>query len=233
MPSNSFYPSNEVELILWLKSYAAKLPEYGALCGLSNEEISNSLKDTQYQLWLYEHLYPAKRQDLKALDSFKIQMLKGELANIPTAHPEPSSFPPPPPIPAPGIEKRRFSEIARLKTSLSYNDLVGQNLGIIATVTKTDHPFPEYTLTEELGPNGYRICIFFKKYRHNGIYIESRINGGEWAFLAVHTVQPFLDERPISQGLSYEVREYRLRWWDKSVAHGEWSAIQKIAVGTV
>ena len=58
------------------------------------------------------------------------------------------------------------------------------------------------------------------------------INGGEWTFLAVHTVQPFLDERPISQGLSYEVREYRLRWWDKSVAHGEWSAIQKIAVGT-
>lgn len=40
-----------------------------------------------------------------------------------------------------------------------------------------------------------------------------------------------LDERPLAPGNTHETREYRLRWWDKSVAYGEWTGIQRAVLG--
>jgi hypothetical protein len=78
---------------------------------------------------------------------------------------------------------------------------------------------------------GPRVRIDFKKYGHDGIWIEFRINNGEWAFLVIDTVKLYYDERPLVPGNAHETREYRLRWWDKSEPHGEWSAVQKAVVG--
>jgi hypothetical protein len=114
-----------------------------------------------------------------------------------------------------------------------YNETIGHNLGIIGNSAATiDHPIPEYNLSVELGSAGVsQVRIDFKKYGHDGIWIESRINGGDWAFLAIDTVKPYLDQRPISPGNQHETREYRLRWWDKSQPNGEWSTVQKAVLG--
>jgi hypothetical protein len=93
-------------------------------------------------------------------------------------------------------------------------------MGVIATGNTIDHPVPEFTVNVEMGATGSRVRIDFKKYGHDGIWIESRTNGSEWAFLAIDTVKPYLDERPLAEGNSHETREYRLRWWDKSQPHG-------------
>ena len=63
-----------------------------------------------------------------------------------------------------------------------------------------------------------KMRIDFKKYGHDGIWIESRINGGNWPILAIDTVKPYLDERPLAPGNTHETREYRLRWWDTKVS---------------
>ncbi len=61
--------------------------------------------------------------------------------------PQPTLFPDPPPTPAPGIQKRLFSQIARIKADAHYNDVTGHGLGIVATSTtkveanvKISHP---------------------------------------------------------------------------------------------
>ena len=131
----------------------------------------------------------------------------------------------------PGIKKRLFNQIARIKASPNYTEVIGHDLGIIAKANTVEHLIPESTVTVELGATGNRVRIDFKKYGHDGIWIESRINVGDWAFLAIDTVKPYLDERPLAVGNSHETREYRLRWWDKSVAHGEWSAVQQVVLG--
>jgi len=100
-------------------------------------------------------------------------------------------------------------------------------LGIIAIPNTVEHLIPDYSLTVELGEDTPIVRIDFNKYGHDGIYIESRINNGEWAFLDIDTVTPYLDARPLVPGNNYETREYRLRWWDKSVANGEWAPIKK------
>lgn len=230
MATNSFYPKNETLKINWLKNYAAKLPEYGVRCDISGDDITSSLKDTTYQLWLLEQLHPAKLSDLKAVETFVTQLLTDNSSAV-SGHPEASSFTPPPPMPLPGIEQRLFSVCARIKASLHYNEDVGRKLDIVSTVTKIDHPIPEFTACEELGVVHNRIRLDFKKHRHDGVHIESNINGGDFAFLAISTVKPYLDECPLADGNTHEVREYRMRWWDKNVAHGEWSAIQRVALG--
>jgi len=75
------------------------------------------------------------------------------------------------------------------------------------------------------------VRIDFKKYGHNGVWIETRTNGGDWTFLAIDTVKPYLDERLLAAGNSHETREFRMRWWAKSQAHGEWSGMHRAVLG--
>jgi hypothetical protein len=147
------------------------------------------------------------------------------------SYPQPTTFPPPPLMSVPGIQKRLFSQIARIKVSLNYTETIGHDLGIIAATNSVEHPVPEYTITVELGATGSRVRMDFKKYGYDGIWIESRINGGDSAFLAIDTVKPYYDERPLAPGNTQETREYHLRWWYKSEVHGEWSAVQKVVLG--
>ena len=42
--------------------------------------------------------------------------------------------------------------------------------------------------------------------------------------------KPHYDTRPLLDPNLPEVREYRLRWWDKGLPNGEFSPVQKIVV---
>ena len=230
MSSHSFFPTTEAGQVVWLTNYALKLPIHGPVCGIGEEEIANTLKDIRYYIWMLQHLNPVVHHYAKETTAHKVHMINGggnETASLPQA----PFFPDPPPIPAPGIQKRLFAQIIRLKASAGFNDAIGKDLGVIGTGTTIEHPMPEFTATVELGMTGLRVRLDFKKYGHDGIWIECRINGGEWDFLAVDTVKPYLDERPLAPGNTHETREYRMRWWDKSAPHGEWSAVQKAVLG--
>ena len=230
MSGGTFFPNTEAEQVVWLSHYALKIPLHGPTCRISDAEIQSTLKDIAYWVWMLQHWHPATQHDAKESTAHKLRMISGSGTGS-ISHPQPTVFPDPPPIPEPGIQKRLFSQIARIKAALEFDGSIGHDLGIIATTNTTDHPVPEFTLTVEMGATGPRVRLDFKKYGHDGIWIETRTNGGEWTFLAIDTVKPYYDERPLTPGNTHETREYRLRWWDKSEPHGEWSAVQKAVVG--
>jgi len=230
MSNNSFFPASEDAQLVWLSHYALKLPMMGPLCSLSNDEITATLKDLMYYVWMLQTWHPATRRDAIGATSHKQLMVSGAgTENV--FHPQPTLFPDAPQAPAPGIQKRLFAQIARIKTCLSYTDIIGQDLGIMAVSSSVQHLVPEFTLSVEQGAMGSQVRVDFKKYGHDGIWIESRINGGEWKFLAVSTIKPYFDTSALLAGNSHETREYRLRWWDKSVAQGEWSAVLGVVLG--
>ena len=230
MSTLGFFPTTESGQLVWLTHYSLKLPVNGPLCGISAEEITQTQADLLYYIWMLQEWHPASQRDAKEATAYKQLMIKGNGSGS-IEYPKPTVFPNPPAAPAPGIQKRLFSQIARIKASLNYNEAIGKDLGIIAIPDTVDHPVPEYWLTVELGLEMPQVRIDFNKYGHDGIWIESRINGGEWAFLAIDTVKPYLDERPLAPGNTHETREYRMRWWEKSEAHGEWTGIQKAVLG--
>lgn len=230
MSSNSFFPASEDAQLVWLSHYALKLPAYGAQCGVTTDELTATQKDLSYYIWMLQSWHPATRRDAVGATSYKQLMVSGA-GNDSVSHPQPTLFPDAPPATTPGIQKRLFAQIARIKTNINYTDIIGQDLGIIGISSTVEYLIPEFTATVEQGATGSQVRIDFIKHGHDGIWIESRINGGEWTFLAVSTVKPYLDMSPLAAGNNHETREYRLRWWDKSVAHGEWSAVQGVVLG--
>ena len=72
--------------------------------------------------------------------------------------------------------------------------------------------------------------INFHKNGHMGVWIET-LTGGAWVFLAIDTEIPYLDDRPLAVAGAPEVRKYRLRYWDKGIANGDWSDVATITVG--
>jgi hypothetical protein len=170
--------------------------------------------------------------DAKEGTAHKQLILNGS-CNEPVPYPQPTLFSNPPPASVPGIQKRLFSQIARIKASLNYTEAIGKDLGIIGTPATAEHPIPEYSLSEELGANGPCVRIDFNKYRHEGIWIESRTNGGEWDFLGVDTIKPYL-ENDHSHPVTRTKRENTVSAGGikvSRVAHGEWTGIQKAVLG--
>ena len=133
-------------------------------------------------------------------------------------------------MPLPGILTRAFAQIAGIKSRLDFNDYIGTELGIIGSGVTTEHPWPEFSLNYEHGPEMRRVSIHFTKYGPDGGWIESRINTGEWVALGADNSKPHYDTRPLIDPALPEVREYRLRWRDKGEPNGEFSPIQKIVV---
>jgi hypothetical protein len=230
MSNSSYFPTTEAEQIIWLSNYTAKLPIHAADCGISETEVTKTLADLAYYIWVLQHWHPAVLRDAREATAFKTLIVNGNSSDT-VSHPQTSTFPEPPPTPAPGIQKRLFNQILRLKAGANYNEAVGHDMGVIATGNPVDRPVPEFTISVVMGETGSVVRLDFKKYGHDGIWIESRTNGSEWAFLAIDTVKPYLDKRPLAAGNIHETREYRMRWWDKSEAHGEWSVMQKAVLG--
>ena len=63
-----------------------------------------------------------------------------------------------------------------------------------------------------------------------GVVIESRRNGGAWEMLGIDTTSPYMDERPLLNPTAPEVREYRMRFWDKGTPNGDWTDVAKVTV---
>ena len=72
--------------------------------------------------------------------------------------------------------------------------------------------------------------LTFYKYNHMGVYIEGRRGTGAWEFLAIDTESPYEDERPLLVAGAPEVREYRMRFWDKGTPNGDWTDVVKVTV---
>ena len=96
----------------------------------------------------------------------------------------------------------------------------------------TSHPVPGLSLTVEQGGGCQCVRMVFRKYTHQGIYGESRRGGpnAPWEFLCIDTESPYEDERPLLVPGQPEVREYRVRYWDKGTPNGDWTDVVKVTV---
>ncbi len=230
MPFNAYFPSTHDQQIVWLSHYQLKLPINGPVCGISDQEINDTQTDLTYYIWILQHWHPSVQRDAKESTAYKALILSGSGTET-INYPLPTVFSNAPPAPTPGIHKRLLSQVSRIKVSIKYTDAIGHDLGIIASANTTEHLVPVPNVLVELGTSGQRGSIYFNKYGHDGVWIESRTNGGDWVFLAIATLTHYYDESPLAAGNVHETRDYRLRWWDKSVAHGEWSSVQTVLIG--
>ncbi len=230
MANQPYFPSSEAERIVWLSNFRTKLPLHATTLGIATTEVTATIADIDFYVWLLQTWNPAVQNDALEATAYKVLIGTGSgtvLVPLPTA----AVFTQPPAVRLPGVLPRLFMLVQRIKLSTGYNEAIGQDLDIIGSQDSSTHPVPEFTAISERGSHTERAKISFTKYGHDGVAIEGRINNGAWSALGIAMLKPWYDERELLVNEVAEIREYRLRWWDKGEAHGDYSPIQKVTVG--
>ena len=229
MSNQGYFPTNEAERSVWLAHFRTKLPVHCVELGFSLDDINSTLADIDFYIWLVQSWNPAVQKNAVEASAFKALIGTGSGSEL-VALPVHVVFDPEPLPVLPGVLTRLFNLIQRIKMAATYNLVVGKDLGIIGTQSTADSDVPDFTVTTERGPTIERVKLNFTKYNHGGVIVESRRNGGPWEVLGFAVTKPWYDDRALLVDTAPEVREYRLRWWDKGDANGEYTAVQKVTV---
>ena len=230
MSAKPYFPRIEAAQIPWFGNLKLKITNPTNLSALGITTTEAGLVSSTCTLFIYllETYLPAVRTYGESWTALVGQLRKGVLGSLVTL-PSPPSWSPPTGsgTPTAGALTVLFDMIARWKTAPGYDDSIGQDLGIIGASIEPSTAAPE--LSVSTSPDG--ITLRFLKHGHMGIHLESRRQGAEtWAFLAIDTDSPYLDNRPpLTPGQS-EWREYRARYWDGTPV-GDWSGAVRANVG--
>ena len=232
MKRQTYYPSRIVDQIPWLENFRTKLGTYVILLGILPAKADAAVASCRYTIYVLSQWLAAARVFSPAATESVDMLLSGEGASamvLPTFTA--------PTLPAgvaavpPGVLTRLFDLIAEIKASDAYTNAIGLDLGIVAPEDAASHPAPGMKLKVEQGAGSECVKISFVKYGHMGVYIESRRGpNAAWEFLGIDTESPYMDERPLLVATTPEVREYRVRFWDKGTPNGDWCDVGRVTV---
>ena len=235
MITQRYYPSRINDQIPWLTNFATKLPGYETTLNLPPAHVDACVASCKFLVCVLGDWLTAVR-DFGPTATSAIDLLVSGTGPDPVVLPVFTA----PALPAgvasvpPGALNRLFDLVQLIKNSPGYTDLIGNDLNIIGATTSgtaAGQTAPDAKLTLVQGPAGKAVQINFVKHGHMGVYIECQRGTGAFEFVAIDTEVPYLDARPLLVAGTPEVRQYRLRYWDKGLANGDWSATVTITVG--
>lgn len=230
MKRQVYYPSRIGDQVNWLDNYASKLPIHGPTLGVAAPDITASVNDAKYSNYVLGTWLAAVRAFSPSTTDAVDDVLTGGGTSaivLPTFTA--------PALPAgvtatlPGTLNRIFALIAKMKLASTMTEAIATDLGIIGA-EESEKPTPKFSAEPEQGASCQCVRLRFAKYGHMGVYIESRRGTGTWEFLAIDTESPYEDERALLVAGQPEVREYRLRFWDKGTPNGDWTDVVKVTV---
>jgi hypothetical protein len=230
MKRTNYYPSRIGDQVNWLDNFSVKLPVHATGLALADPEVTAAVADAKWGKYVLGSWLTAVRNFSPSTTDAVDDVLTGEGGTVivlPTFAA--------PALPAgvtaqlPGTLTRIFALIASMKLSSGYTEAIGTDLGIVGSEA-TEKPLPKFSAETEQGAGCQCVHLRFAKYGHMGVYIESRRGAGTWEFLAIDTESPYEDERPLLVAGQPEVREYRMRFWDKGTPNGDWTDVVRVTV---
>ena len=231
MKRQDYYPTRIAAQATWLDNYATKLASHASALGLVAAEVTASVNDARYARYVLGSWLSAVRAFTPSTTDAVDDVLTGTGTTAMVLPVFTSPLLPEGVTPAlPGTLTRIFALVAKLKLAPGYTEAIGTDLGVVGTPS-ADKQMPKFLTELVQGATCQCVKITFYKYGHMGVYIESRRGStGTWEFLAIDTESPYLDERPLATAGAPEVREYRLRFWDKGTPNGDWTPHTKLTV---
>ncbi|MCX6898213.1 MAG: hypothetical protein NT105_05885 [Verrucomicrobia bacterium] len=233
MRRQTYYPSRIANQILWLGNFRNKLPGYETVLGLPSAHVDACVASCNYTIYALGEWLTAVRDFGPAATEAVDLLLAGSgpdavvlpVFTVPTLPTGVASVPP-------GALNRLFDLVAIIKAAPGYTEAIGQDLGIVGPASNefVDQAMPAFKLQIVPGPVCQAVKIVFKKFGHEGVWIECQRGNGEWQFVAVDSESPYLDERPLLVAGAPEVRKFRLRFWDKGTPNGNWTDVASVTV---
>jgi len=224
-----WYPSRIADQITWHGNYADKVTNYAVnFLGFTADDAAAAVADSRWILYVLGLWLADLRAFSLSATEYVEAALTGTAGTLPvfTVPDLPDGTAP---CPA-GCLTRTFAFVQRMKDAPGWTPTMGQDLRVIGAENTADHPAPKFSLNVGQGADCQCVAIPFTKYTHEGVVIQSRRGTGDWETIATTTARSFTDERALLVAGQPEVREYRLRYWDKGIANGPWSEVQKATV---
>lgn len=242
MKRQNYFPSRIADQVNWLENFGNKITIHGASVGLDAPTVAAARNDALWGHYVLGTWLTAVRafapSTTEAVDialngtgGAGVELPTFTAPDLPAA--DPTATPPVAAVtPAlPGLLTRIFTLIALIKNNPGYTEAIGQDLRVIGPEDTTVIPVPKFLSQLLQGSGSQTVNLTFYKYGHMGVYIESKRGAaGAWEFLAIDTESPYTDERPLLTAGQPEVREYRMRYWDKGTPNGDWTDVQKVTV---
>jgi hypothetical protein len=123
--------------------------------------------------------------------------------------------------------------IAAIKTNPGYTDSIGASLGIIGPADLFDPNTYQAEIRGLVLSAPSQVTVSFGKAKGNidGVNVYARKQGNpEWKFLARDTQSPYVDNTPLEQAGTPEIREYRVRGVVDDVEIGDYSVTLQVTV---
>ena len=230
--SKKFYlPGGDTERVRWLNNFSAKLPGYSDTLGITDEELDSVKKDAAVFAYVVQLVEASKRekQERTAYKNLLRNGPEGVQLNRIVAPGQPA--PAPEPVP-PGIFVRTGRLVNRIKNHPSYNESIGQDLGIIGAETVEDDIALQPSLKISLKA-GYPV-ISWKKGASDGIqlYVD-RMDGKGFVFLATDMRSPYVDKARLPDGVESARWEYKAIYIQDDESIGKFSDVASVTVGAV
>jgi hypothetical protein len=130
-------PGSDVEKGMWMGNFSLKIGTYAAQVGVTAAEVTSIQKDAAYFQYVMS-LLEVHKQTLNNITSYKNQLKKAIAQQHIGALPSLPAMPAAPPAVSEGIFDRISKLVKRIKASASYNEAMGQDLGIIAPTQVID-----------------------------------------------------------------------------------------------
>ena len=223
--------TNVLEQIEFTGNFGDNFGPHAEKAGFPPEEIASNSVDCNYSVFILKRNEELKKHSSE-MAAYTKHMLLGS-SNLEQTLPDTTLVTDAPEAPPAGIQLRINKRIKHLKSSPSYDkDVAGLVLRLNPQPrVKTERLNPILNLASEHGRNNQpEVTVAYKLCGHDCIHLECMDNNGQWKLVAIDNSRAYRDTRPLLVANVPEVRTYRARFWDKGVAHGEWSPLVTIQV---
>jgi len=229
MANQPFYPKREGDQNLFFTNIQSKYAKYTAALEISDVRKAKLILVLNWLIWAWHIYLPARRADAPAATAWRQQLATGSSdATTDPSPPEPAALTPPEGVPFFGMLTWLFEEIARWKKAEGYTDTIGADLGIVGAASQPHTDPPELTVGD-VAENSVEISTLF--WEHDAAYLQSRVQGETvFSFLAVETISPYVDTRPVKVAGQAEWRDYQACWWDNNKASMQFGPVLRVLV---
>ncbi|MBI3218420.1 MAG: hypothetical protein HYZ44_02815 [Bacteroidetes bacterium] len=223
MSKAGYLPRGDKERVLWLNHFASKFAVHSNTLGLSPADVASVNNDAAmftYLVTQVEMHTTAKENRVTYKNLIKDGPIGAPGGMLPMPVPAIAA----PTVVAPGIFPRLAMLVQRIKSTPTYTEAIGKDLGVISAQQSTD--------TTDLKPalklviKGGQVEVQWVKGKADSIRIE-KDSGTGWQFLTVDSIPHYTDKTPITTAATWK---YRAMYIISDELVGQWSDVASIGV---
>ena len=235
MASSPYYPTREGDQLTWFLNLNVKIDSFITPLELNPARVAQIHNTLGWLIWTWGTLLPSRRLDAPAALAWRNLLATGiSQAGTVVNPPQPAWLISPPSIPYFGMLTWLFEEIGRWKSSVGYNDTIGQSLGIIGPVlSPPDFTTVQPALTATASGGSVKVTWGWQGYSAFLDLCElvvDRNDGQNFKLLAYDSTPNYEDNQPYPVAPTKWTYKAIYRVGDHQV--GQWSAVAEVLVGS-